>query len=112
MKLLLEAGADINAQDDERSTPISYALPSAEDPFCFNGVCRPNTRGNPDTVMFLLSRGASINVAANQSMDLIHVACMKGFMVDVLTANGASVHLPDFELWTPFTLQCTPKKEK
>lgn len=26
---------------------------------------------------------------------------MEGFMVDVLIANGASVHVPDFELWTP-----------
>lgn len=42
-----------------------------------------------------------LNVAANPSMDLIHIAFMEGFIVDVSIANGASVHGPDIELWTP-----------
>ena len=61
LKALIEAGADVNAQDSDGSTPLSFA---AEE-------------GNPMIVMELIKAGADVNLARHDGATPLHMAAQQ-----------------------------------
>ena len=84
---LLDIGADANAQDDSRGTPLYFAA--------INGHLR--------LVWILLGRGADVNAAATDNYTLLHKASSGGHIstVRLLIEHGADVHARDKTQLTP-----------
>ena len=78
LKVLIEAGADVNAQDSEGITSLSFA--TQED--------------NPMIVMELIKAGADVNLARPNGATPLHMAAQRGHegCVVALIRDGADVH--------------------
>lgn len=91
IQVLLDAGANINAKDDETSqTPLHFSL-SPED-------------SHPETARLLISRGADVNARSKLgSTPLIFAVCNSDQVkvVSNLIANGADVNLADNDGHSP-----------
>ncbi|MCP5420976.1 MAG: ankyrin repeat domain-containing protein [Gammaproteobacteria bacterium] len=86
-KALLDAGADVNAQNQTGGTPLIYASAS----------------GDAATVRLLLERGATVDhrSANGWTALMITVAKQHAPLITVLGSAGADVNLPDIYGWTP-----------
>ena len=78
LKVLIEAGADVNAQDSEGITSLSFA--TQED--------------NPMIVMELIKAGADVNLAVHDGATPLLIAARHGYegCATVLIQAGADVH--------------------
>lgn len=80
-ELLIDAGADVNFEDDEGSTPLHEAA----------------KEGRVEVGRVLLKRGAKVNAINNHKQTPLHVAAEKGRadMCDLLLNNGADLKALD-----------------
>jgi ankyrin repeat protein len=98
-KLLIEtAGCDVNGQDNDKNTPIHYALCN------FN----PNWGGDITVLTYLLSqKGVNGNIKGGDGATLLHTACAKvnNLPLDVfkllIEAMGWDVNVPNDDKDTP-----------
>jgi len=88
VKILHNAGADVNATDYEFGTPLFYAA----------------TYGYADTVLTLIELGADMNARGGPyCLTTLHIAVALGYTdtVEVLIEAGADLNLTDAMGWTP-----------
>ena len=89
---LAQAGASVDAQDEEGQTPLRYAVRS---------------NGNPTIVMALAEAGADVNARDQVNETLLHFAARntENFaipaIIEVLAAAGADVNAQNNKQWTP-----------
>ena len=78
LKALIEAGADVNAQDNQGNTPLSFAT----------------QQDNTMIVMELIKAGADVNLARDDGATPLHLAAQHGYegCAAVLIHAGADVH--------------------
>ena len=78
LKILIEAGADMNTQDREGITPLYLAA----------------QEGNPMIVMELIKAGADVNLARPNGATPLHMAAQQGHesCVVALIRDGADIH--------------------
>jgi hypothetical protein len=90
VKLLLEKGADVNAADVFRWTPLCWASVS----------------GHVEVVKLLLEKGADVNAADGLRRTPLCWASQKGHVevVKLLLEKGADVNTADTPGWTPLRL--------
>jgi len=83
----LEEGADVNARDEDGSTPLLWAVLS----------------GSQEVVELLIARGADINGKNNEGESPLHWAAISGNIkiAEVLLAKGAQVNVKDIFGVTP-----------
>jgi ankyrin repeat protein/L-ascorbate metabolism protein UlaG (beta-lactamase superfamily) len=87
-RLFVEAGADVNAKNNEGDTPLAMAC----------------ERGSTDIVKYFASKGADVNVATGVFKATgLHAAAAKGYgdLAAFLIASGADVNAKDGEGRTP-----------
>lgn len=86
-RVLLAAGADLNATDKIGGTPLRYAADG----------------GHAEVVGLLLASGAQVNVSDGYGETPLHIAARRGYkdIVSLLVANGAQVNLRDRSGTTP-----------
>ena len=90
VKRHLQKGTDVNIKDDNDWTPLLYSA--------FNG--------KQDVVVFLISKGADVNVASRiTGWTPLHVAADKGHLgvVKILVGAGANVNAKDSIGMTPIS---------
>lgn len=95
LKLLVEAGADVNAKDDYGSSPLSYLLPSPS-------VTDPDTKpiGALPCIKLLVESGAKINEANGNETVLFRVCSLtnneeRKEIFKYLLENGADINIQD-----------------
>lgn len=122
-RLLLEAGAAIEAEDADGSTPLHCAaLARKEDMVRFllergadvnrrdkNGAYSLSfaaSAGDSAIVRLLLDRGADLNYINRQNLGLLHMACSRGmwWFADRLIANGDDINQASAQGTTPLHL--------
>jgi hypothetical protein len=98
LKILIEAGADMNTQDREGITPLYLAA----------------QEGNPMIVMELIKAGADVNLARHDSVTPLHMAAQFGHegCVVALIHAGVDVHRRTVPGLTPIQLAIDYKHEK
>ena len=86
MQCLLDCGADVDSQSDQKDTPLHYAV----------------MMGEQAVVDLLLARGANPNVPAQCDHTPLHRAVMRGDakLVEALISGGADLEAEDVEGWT------------
>jgi ankyrin repeat protein len=113
-RVLINAGADIEAKTDTGSTPLHWAAnQNATDmiKLLINAHAQVNTRANdgstplhwavvgnaPDAVALLLKRGAEVNGKTNNGSTPLHLAAQKDNLqiIQALIQNGADIYLKD-----------------
>merc|ERR1711991_665610 len=89
---LLDNGADINARDDKKRTPLHIAC----------------NYEHPEVAMALIERDADIHASDIQEKTIMHYACTKGLMdiVMELMYRGADIDAVDKWLRTPLHDAC------
>jgi cytohesin len=88
IKFLIEAGADINAKDNQGNTPLNnFPLYHDEDSY----------EARIDTLSFLIANGAEINNKNNKGYTILHSAVLKGNIdfVRFLLQQGANINTVD-----------------
>ena len=77
---LIQAGANVNAEDDEKDTPLHYAV----------------NIGNIDVVKALLKAGADPDAENSRRMNPLMIAVVKDDvkMIETLVSSGASIKIP------------------
>ena len=98
VKLLVEAGAEVNTPGIDGSTPLELAARS----------------GNAELLQFLIARGARINVNDPCCKSALHNAAGRGGLaaVKVLLANGADPNVVDRGNRTPLFSAIEGRQEK
>lgn len=91
-KLLLDAGARVNAVDRDGWTLLQWAA----------------EKGEKDLVKLLLEHAANVNVRSKYINTPLHLAAEKGHteVVKVLIAHGATVNVRDVAGYTPLSSAC------
>ncbi len=87
VELLINAGADIDAKDDDDWTPLHSAA----------------AYGNVNCLEALLANGAGVNAEEKNDYSPLHIAALNGKIncLEVLLANGADANAEDEDDWTP-----------
>ena len=87
MWLLLENGANVDALDDNGSTPLHLAISESE----------------PRAAEILLDNGANVGLQYNNRQTALHLASQRGHLdiMRLLLENGANVEAPDSDGSTP-----------
>ncbi len=98
--LLLECGADVNAQDPDGNTPLHLAI----------------RMGYIDKAMFLIEHGAKVNARNNQGRTPLFLA-LEDFqegssLTEFLLSRGASLEMADNDGDTPLLAGCRLSEEK
>ena len=77
---LIRAGANVNAEDDEKDTPLHYAV----------------NMGNVDLVKALLKAGADPDAENSKRMNALMIAVVKDDvkMIQILVSAGAAIKIP------------------
>jgi len=93
MRVLIQHGADVTAQDNTRSTPLHLA----------------SSKGSGKTVRLLLRHGADVNAQDGRHSTPLHLAAssrsaLKGNVVHLLLSHGANVDAKDDRGQTPFQI--------
>jgi ankyrin repeat protein/serine/threonine protein kinase len=91
VELLVEKGANVNAKDGQKKTPLLIAC----------------ALGRAEVVQVLLgARGVNVECAGDQGVVPLHVAAHEGWggVVELLVAKGAKVNAKDFKQRTPLLL--------
>ena len=98
LQVLLNAGADIHAQDVDGNTPMHHVA----------------MEGHIDTLTQLLQEGSNINGKNYARRTPIHFAALKGKLacVKALVAKRASIHVPDASGHLPIILFCKGKPHR
>jgi hypothetical protein len=98
LKILIEAGADMNTQDREGITPLYLAA----------------QEGNPMIVMELIKAGADVDLAGHDGGTPLHMAANNGHegCAALLIQAGANVHRQTATGLTPIQLAIDYKHEK
>ena len=92
--LLIKAGADVNARDNDNSTPLHAAV----------------WFGKPQMIELLIKNGASVNAQDHLGNTPLHAAVAVGdadkqfHIAELLLNNGADVNLKNAEGQTPLDL--------
>lgn len=114
-KSLLDAGADINARNEEGDTPLSWAVarnPNPDVPLALldagADISARNELGEStliwagansiDVIMALLDAGADVRERARNGFTVLHVAAYHNLDPDVITAlldAGSDINAPD-----------------
>ena len=90
--LLIQAGADLNAQNDMMNTPLMNAVGDAE------------CRGCQAVVKYLVHAGAAIDIRGEDGMTALHMAARAGNLeavVCLLRSSRISINIQDDGGWTP-----------
>jgi ankyrin repeat protein len=87
--LLLDKGADVNAQASSGATPLFWAV----------------MRDQKDDVLTLLNKGANVNLADGYGDTILDCALHRGFgsLVSILVEHGADVNAIDQSMHRPLT---------
>jgi len=90
VKALLAAGADINAPNESRNSPLSIAVSNTK-------AGQSNRSDYEAVVRLLLDEGAEVTAKYLDGFTALHKAVMKGneAVVKLLLANGADVEMKD-----------------
>ena len=104
VQLLLEHGADVNAQNNDYSTPLHLAT-------------SPSGVGNPEIMKLLLEHGANVNAVDGTQSTPLHLASSRTFSqclerVRVLIEHGADINAQDHVHWTSLHLASSLGKTK
>jgi ankyrin repeat protein len=120
--LLISAGADVHARDDDGETPLFGAAESSPQivQMLLNEGVDINTRnregktilhelayyGERTESQFVITCGANINIRDNNSMTPLHYAALAGLYdeVELLVNNGAKLNSLDNRGFTPLHL--------
>ncbi len=86
VRLLLESGVDVNANNGHQDTPLHFAA----------------THGYPDVGLELLARGADKDPRNDRGLTPLHLAAMSGRLkfIELLLENGVEVNVLDNKGWT------------
>lgn len=131
-KVLLEYGADINAQTNQGKTPLHVLSANAAEKFFFDlfmkhganiDLCDDNKlstlhyalfgRGDISTLKILLDIGANINAKDNDGMTPLYIAVAKNNLeaVQFLLSQGADPNIYDNNFITPLQFAVNKKME-
>ena len=93
VQMLLDQGADVNAQGGENGTALQAA--------CF--------RGNKETVQMLLDQGADVNAPGGQYGNALQTACYYGYkeIVQILLDRGADVNAQGSDFGNALQAACS-----
>ncbi|KAI0016478.1 ankyrin repeat-containing domain protein [Xylariomycetidae sp. FL0641] len=86
-RLVLEHGAKVNAQNDDKQTALMWAAQA----------------GRLDTLRLLLDHNADVNLQDKLGFTALHAAALKGYeeVARLLLRKGANPNLGDQDGWTP-----------
>jgi TonB family protein len=115
VKLLLDAGVDINEKDIDGWTPLLYAVGRDKIIVEFliangadvgpiqNGLTPLSRANNIEIAKLLISNGADVNASDDRKSTPLHSQAFggKNQMVEFLINNGANVNARDNRGWTP-----------
>lgn len=99
--ILVQAGAELDAIDDEKNTPLMLAC----------------DKGRPSIVKYLLASGADLTLRGDDGMTCLHLAAQNGHLDCVhiiLTQNALPrkfINLQDEGGWTSLVWACENKHE-
>jgi euchromatic histone-lysine N-methyltransferase len=100
--VLVQAGAELDAIDDEQNTPLMLAC----------------IKGKANVVRYLLSAGADLTLRGDDGMTCLHLATQSGHLECVHVILGQNnlprkfINLQDEGGWTPLVWACENKHEE
>ncbi len=131
MKLLLAAGADVNARNHEQKTPLLWAQEAdqvdamklllankadvnAVDKEGFTALHRAVMQAHRDAVQLLLASGAGVNAKDAQQKTPLHWAAQSGLkeITQLVLANHAEVNATDTQGLTPLQVAVHFEREE
>ena len=120
VRMLVERGADVSAQDVVGLTPLHWASSrgsvdvarilveggadvSAQDTVGWTPLHRASSNGHVDVARILVEGGADVSAQARDGWTPLHRASSEGHVdvVRILVEGGADVSAQDMDMWSP-----------